>query len=402
MTATIRPTSLLVIPGYLRLWFAGGVGNAMRWLELLAAGVYVWDQTGSALLVALVTTARSLPMLLLGGVAGVISEAVNRKTLLVGGLVLMTVSTAGLCLLAGSGLLQVWHLAVGGVIAGTVWAGEMSVRRRMLGELMPAPHVGQAVAFDSMTASVARIAGPLAGGALYQLVGIAGAYLVAALAYLAIVLVVSGLRFEQVTRPLRLARIPSELAEGLAAIRQEPLLQAVMLITVIMNMFAFSYSALVAPLGLGRFAVSPTLVGALAAAEPLGALATGLALANGWLGTDRPRILIRGSFLFLLGLLATALSPAYWLAFGLLLAGGLGTAAFGIMQTSLTLTHAPAAVRSRVMGIVTMCIGTGPLGQLLTGALAEQAGPSGAILIMASIGFGLLGLVWLRLPEIRA
>jgi hypothetical protein len=42
------------------------------------------------------------------------------------------------------------------------------------------------------------------------------------------------------------------------------------------------------------------------------------------------------------------------------------------------------------MGIVTMCIGTGPLGVLLIGALSEQIGPPAAILVMA--GSGVIGL----------
>ena len=35
------------IPNYVRLWFAGGVGNAMRWLELLVAGIFTYDATHS-------------------------------------------------------------------------------------------------------------------------------------------------------------------------------------------------------------------------------------------------------------------------------------------------------------------------------------------------------------------
>src|SRR4030088_1445776 len=91
------------------------------------------------------------------------------------------------------------------------------------------------------------------------------------------------------------------------------------------------------------------------------------------------RALVRGSLLFLLGLMAMAISPFYSLAFVLLLIGGLGTAAFSNMQTTLILTEAPLAMRSRVMGIVTVCIGTGPLGVLAIGMLSEQLGPSAAI-----------------------
>jgi hypothetical protein len=76
----------------------------------------------------------------------------------------------------------------------------------------------------------------------------------------------------------------------------------------------------------------------------------------------------------------------------LLVIGGLGTAAFATMQTSLVLTETPPAATSRVMGLVTMCIGTGPLGVLAIGLLADQIGAAPAILVMA--GIGILGLSW--------
>jgi len=50
------------------------------------------------------------------------------------------------------------------------------------------------------------------------------------------------------------------------------------------------------------------------------------------------------------------------------------------------LTEAPLEVRSRLMGIVTVCIGTGPLGILAAGVLAREMGPRGAILVMATLG----------------
>ena len=108
------------------------------------------------------------------------------------------------------------------------------------------------------------------------------------------------------------------------------------------------------------------------------------------------------SLLFLIGLAAMALSPWYALAFVLLLIGGLGTAAFSNMQTTLILIEAPQAARSRVMGIVTMCIGTGPVGVVMIGILSEQVGPRNAILIMAGLGLCGLRLVWRRLIKVYA
>ena len=158
---------------------------------------------------------------------------------------------------------------------------------------------------------------------------------------------------------------------------------------------------MIAPIGIDVYRVSPILVGGLAAAEPLGAIAIGIPLSTGWLRLNGRRALLRGSLLFLVGLAAMALSPWYALAFALLLIGGLGTAAFSNMQTTLILTEAPPASRSRVMGIVTMCIGTGPVGVIMVGILSGQVGPPVAILIMAGLGLGGLSLVWRKLTKLQ-
>jgi MFS family permease len=401
ITATRERSGLLANPSYLRLWFAGGVGNAMRWLELLVAGIFTYDATHSAFLVSAVIVARSLPMLFVGALAGLVGEALNRKRILLTQLFVMAGSSGALCALALFGQLRVWHVAMAGIVTGIVWAAEMAVRRRMIGEVVASVQVAAAVAFDSLTNSVARVLGPLAGGAAFEHLGLGGAYFLSAALYLATCFVVAGLGFQQQRRPLRLHRLTADLAEGLAVARSHPAILSVVLVSIVMNVFGFSYSALIAPIGLDGYRVSPTLVGALAAAEPIGAIAIGTALSAGWLRLDGSRALLRGSLLFLVGVVGMALSPWYGLAFVLLLIGGLGTAAFSNMQTTLILIEAPAAMRSRVMGIVTMCIGTGPLGVLAAGMLSEWLGPATAILIMAGIGLVGLSLVWTRLVRRR-
>src|SRR6266568_3047001 len=208
IASTVRPPGLMATPGYARLWFAGGVGNAMRWLELLVAGIFTYDLTHSAFLVAVVTVTRSLPMLFLGPIAGVIAEAVNRKRLLLAQLLGMAAVSAVLAALAWSGEIRVWHIALGGAITGIAWASELAVRRRMLGEVVPADQVVAAVALDSLTNSVARVLGPLCGGAAFEALGLGGAYLVSAGLYLAASVAVIGLDFHQgPRRPLFAARV---------------------------------------------------------------------------------------------------------------------------------------------------------------------------------------------------
>src|ERR1700732_5248838 len=402
ITSPGKPRGFLATSSYLRLWFAGGIGNAMRWLELLVAGIFTYEVTQSTVLVALVIVARSLPMLLIGTIAGVVGEALNRKRLLVTQLFVLAVSSAVLCVLAFSRQIRVWHVAIGGLVAGIVWAMELAVRRRMIGEVVAFDQIGPAVAFDSLTNSIARVLGPLAGGAVFETLGLGGAYFLSAALYLSACFVVSGLDFPQESRKLRFDRIAIDIVEGLAVARANRAILAVVLVSIMMNMFAFSYSALIAPIGLDVYRVSPILVGALAAGEPLGAIAIGIPLSIGWIRLDGRRAPLRGSLLFLTGLAAMALSPWYSLAFVLLLIGGLGTAAFSNMQTTLILTEAPPAARSRVMGIVTMCIGTGPVGVMMIGVLSGQVGPPVAILIMAGLGICGLSLVWGKLIKVQA
>ena len=381
---------LLRLPDFLRLWLVGASANAMRWLELLASGLFTYEVTGSALAVTAVVAARQLPQLLFGAFAGAISEAVNRKLIMMLALMVPATVATVLATLATTGHLALWHVALGNLVSGTMWATEMSTRRRMVGEVAGPQRIVHAVALDSATSAGTRMIGPLLGGLAFEWLNMKGAYTVTALVQFGGAFVLAGLVHPQVTRRLALARIPAEIAEGFAFARTRPTIMLVFAITMVTNAFAFAYSGLVAPLGLGEFHVSPSLVGLLAAAEPMGCLMAGALMAAGLLRLDshgdRRLAFAGGSALFLVMLIGMALSPSYWLALLLLVIGGFGTAGFSNMQTTLMLTEAPAEMRSRLMGIVTVCIGTGPLGVVAAGALSDHLGPRGAVLAMGSIG----------------
>src|SRR5882724_7807304 len=274
---------LLASPDFLRLWLVGAFANAMRWLELLVSGLFAYETTGSALAATAVVALRQLPQLLFGAFAGAVSEAVNRKTIVMLALIVPAVVSTVLATLATTGQLAVWHIALGNLVAGTMWATEMSTRRRMVGEVAGPHRIIQAIALDSSTNAATRMIGPLLGGFAFEWLGMKGAYTVTALVQFLGAFAMAGLVHTQLTRRLNLARIPAEIAEGLAFARTRPTIVLVFGITIVTNMFAFAYSGLVAPLGLSAFHVSPALVGLLAAGEPLGALLGGALLAAGLL-----------------------------------------------------------------------------------------------------------------------
>ena len=393
MESPIR--ELLRSSDFLRLWLVGAFANAMRWLELLASGLFAWEVTHSALAVTAVVAARQLPQLLFGAFAGAVSEAVNRKLIVMAALLVPALVSTLLASLAMTGHLELWHVALGNLLSGTMWASEMSTRRRMVGEVAGPHRIANAIALDSATSAATRMIGPVLGGLAFETLHMSGAYTLTALVQFAGAFAMAGLVHPQITRRLNLARIPAEIAEGLAFARTKPTILLVFGITIVTNAFGFAYSGLVAPLGLAAFDVSPALVGLLAAGEPLGALVGGALIAAGFLRMDRRLAFAGGAALFMAALIVMALSPSFWLAFAVLVIGGFGTAGFGNMQSTLMLTEAPPEMRSRLMGIVTVCIGTGPLGILAAGAISDQIGPRGAVIVMAVLGLLLTGaLAW--------
>jgi MFS family permease len=377
---------LLATPDFLRLWLVGAFANAMRWLEVLASGLFAYEVTHSALAVTGVVAARQLPQFFLGAFAGAISEAVNRKVIVMLALVGPAAISTVLATLATTGRLELWHVALGNLLSGVLWTTEMSTRRRMVGEVAGPQRIVQAIALDSVTSAATRMIGPLLGGFAFQWLHMKGAYTMTALVQFGGAFALAGLTHSQVTRRLALARIPAEILEGWAYARTNPVILLVFGITVVTNAFAFAYQGLVAPLGRGVFHVSPGLVGLLAAGEPLGALMGGLLLAGGFIRMNRQLTFAGGSSLFMVGLIVMALSPSYWLGLLALIMGGFGTAGFGNMQTTLVLTEAPAEMRSRLMGMVTVGIGTGPLGILTAGLLSDHVGPRDAVMTMAALG----------------
>ena len=74
-----RRWGLLASADFRCLWTLGIVAFAVRWLEMLVVGVFVYQHTGSAFDVALMTMLRMLPMALFGAFIGAAAERANQR-----------------------------------------------------------------------------------------------------------------------------------------------------------------------------------------------------------------------------------------------------------------------------------------------------------------------------------
>ena len=160
---------------------SGGCGSSasscssVRWVETVAVGVFVYQRTGSAFLVAMMTMLRLLPMGLFGAFLGALAERIERRTALILVVAVMLINSLVLAVLAYSARLEVWHLAVASFLNGVGWATDNPVRRVMIGEVVGASQMGTAMSIDVGANNASRMVGPTVGGLLLASVGIDGA-----------------------------------------------------------------------------------------------------------------------------------------------------------------------------------------------------------------------------------
>ncbi|MGH6896765.1 MAG: MFS transporter [Geminicoccaceae bacterium] len=392
---------LLRDPAFLRIWLSGGIVGVVRWLELLAVSVYVLQTTGSPFLVALMMFLRMAPMFLFGIPAGALADRYHRKHLLIGGLLVLAGAAAILALVAFLGHIALWHIALGTFLNGMFWASEFPVRRIMLGEIAGTMRLSRAMALESATSNATRMVGPALGGVLIATIGLYGVYALGAVLYLACVVVVLPITYRAGGSGTPGASLLTMLGEGWRFARAQRLIVGALAVTVIVNFWGFAYITMVPVIGERALGLSPVLIGVMMSTEGLGALIGALLVARYDHPRQYTRIYTGSSAAFLLGVLAFALSTWLPLSFVLILICGSGIAGFAVMQTTIVFLAAPAAVRSRVMGLVTVAIGAGPIGMLYVGVLADWLGAATAVALIAIQGLIALGLTAWCWPEMR-
>jgi MFS family permease len=128
----------------------------------------------------------------------------------------------------------------------------------------------------------------------------------------------------------------------------------------------------------------------------VGALLAALWLTPRWYG----RTYLGGVACYLIAVVIFAEVQSPTLAGAALLLTGLAGAGFATMQATLVYLAAPADMRSRILGVLTVCIGTGPIGFLWLGWLAERIGAHNATAVTGVLGLLAMVTTWRWWKEI--
>src|SRR5256884_1402600 len=282
--AAVQPvparSGLLAVADFRRLWIVGLVVFAVRWLEMLVVGVFVYQHTGSAFDVALMTMLRMLPMALFGAFIGAFAERIERRTALIAVVLVMLTSSVCLAVLAYAGQLAVWHLAVAGFVNGIAWAADNPVRRVMIGEVVGAPQMSAAMSIDVGANNASRMLGPTIGGLLLAGIGISGAFTVSVLCYGIALVAAMRLRHRNNIAPAEAAgAVLARMLEGLALVRRDPQGVGTLVITVIYNVFGWPFTSMIPVIGQDSLELGASGIGILASMDGIGAFCGALLIA---------------------------------------------------------------------------------------------------------------------------
>jgi MFS family permease len=389
-----RPAWLIDSADFWRLWFVGLVVFTVRWVETVAVGVFVYQRTNSAFLVAMMTMLRLLPMGLFGAFLGAIAERMERRTTLVIVVASMVVTSVTLAMLAYLHLLEVWHLALASFINGIGWATDNPVRRVMIGEVIGSAQMSTAMSVDVGANNASRMIGPTVGGLLLASVGIAGVFTLSVVLYAIALLAAWRVRYRNSFPPATAETVLARIAEGLRLVRSDRRLIGVLTVTVIYNVFGWPFTSMVPVIGQDHLQLGPEGIGVLASMDGIGAFVGAVLMAAFCKPAFYRRAYVGGVLLYMVMLIVFALIPLPAIAGSALLFTGLGGAGFSIMQATLVYLSSPPEMRSRMLGVLSVCIGVGPIGFVALGWLADGIGAP-----WATAATGITGLVMMILTR---
>jgi len=384
---------------FIRVWATGAICNTVRWLEFLAVGLFVLELTGSPFYMSMIAALRLLPLLLFGSLTGAIADRINRCQLLAAGLVILIMMFATLGTLAIMDTLRLWHIGASAFISGLVLSTEHSVRRALLGEISGVASLGTANGLDRSTDYITLIAGPLIGGLVFQTIGLLGTCIVACGMLGIAFCLIASVRFNPTQGNLGNASIFSDIQQGLRFALNMPTILRVLITTVIFNFCVWPLWTLLPVVAKSLLELDPVWTGILMSMTGIGSLVGALSVAMFIRPAHYQATFFYGSTLFLLAMLVFTLSAKLWISAIIFVLAGIGLAGFATMQTTIIFSVSPPHMRSTILGIVVVCIGTSPLGIVTGGILAEQLGATVGLSLISLGGLLAMGLVGLILKK---
>ncbi len=383
------------------LWAATIIGSIGSFVRDVASAWLMTDLSSSPAAVAMVQAAAALPVFLLAIPAGVLSDMLDRRKLLIGVQLLLAGVSVCLVILSLTNQHSVTSLImltfIGGIgvaLMGPTW-------QAIVPELVDKKDFKNAVGLNSLGINIARAVGPALGGLLLASMGAAFTYGVDVLSYVFVIAALIWWKRPATQRDALSERFPGAFRAGLRYARASRELHVVLLRAFLFFAMASSVWALLPLVARQLLEGGPSFYGILLGAVGLGAI-------GGAIVMPRLRMYLSADGLLLISALVTSavmvllsLAPPKWLAVSSLLILGAAwitalTTLNGVAQSIL-----PNWVRGRSLAVyLTVFNGAMAAGSLTWGVIAQGIGVSLALL-SGAVGLAAIGCIAhrIKLPK---
>jgi MFS family permease len=356
--------------------------------------------TTSPLLIALMQTAASLPVLLLGLLAGATADLFDRRRLLIFWQCWMLGSVAVLALLTFLGHISPWSLLaftfllnIGSSMNNPAW-------QAIIPELVPRELIPESVSLNAASNNLARAVGPALGGLMVAAfkrtdTGSAYVFLLNSISFAAVIWVLyNWKRIPLFKSTLPSERIAASIRSGLRYVRYAPNLQASLLRSFTFCFFFSAIWSLLAVVARNDLHQGALGYGILNGSLGLGAVIAALTLPRVRMRFSTDRIIAASTFytVFTLVVLARVHRPSLIVA-TLIAAGYCWTSTMASLNTSVQIS-VPAWVQARALGAYMMTFQGGlALGSVVWGVIAQRVSTPISLLCAAggfAVSFPLL------------
>lgn len=385
--AALSPLAPLRSPVFRMLWGIWVTANLCTWMHDVAAAWMMTSFTSTPLWVALVQTASTVPMFLLGLPSGALADILDRRRYFIVTQFWVAGVALVLCAVTVADAMTAPLLLALTFANGVGLAMRWPVFSAIVPELVPRAQLPAALGLNGIAMNASRIAGPLLAGGLIASAGTEYVFVLNAVLSVISGFAIMSWRRKHAPSPLGRERLISAMRVGLQFVGQSARLRAVLLRVF---MFFFHSTALLALLPLvarGLHAGGAGVFTTLLASMGLGAITSVLLLPRLRRIIGGERLLLRGTLVLAVAMLGVTYAPHLSIAApAMFIAGMVWIATVNSLSVSAQLAL-PDWVRARGMSIYQMAImGASAAGAALWGQVATWSSVTTALTLAAFSG----------------
>jgi MFS family permease len=355
-----------------RLYFIGQlVSNTGTWMQTVAQSWLVLQLTDSGSALGLTVGLQFLPLLLFGVWGGLIADRVNKRRALIATQATYAALAVTLWALVATHNVDLWMVYVLAFALGCVTVVDLPTRQAFVTEMVGPDQLPNAIGLNSAVFNAARLLGPAAAGLVIDRAGVAPAFVVNALSFLAVIGGLVAMRPHELFRDAPAPRERGQIRAGLRYVWEHPVLRSTLVMVTLVATFGFNFIVILPVLARHTFHGGARLYGTLSALMGLGSVIGALAVA----GHQHPtrRVLVGSAVGFGLLTLLTAEAPTPLTAGILLVAVGASLIVFIATANSMLQLTAESTMRGRVMAIYGLVfLGSTPVGGPLLGWISQH------------------------------